>query len=50
VETEGPACKQTDAGIDRLNEGVGEAVLKGDEDRIDVVGDCVAESLEGLDA
>jgi hypothetical protein len=50
VESEGTAGEQSDAGVDRLDEGVGEPVLEGDEDRVDVVGDGVSEADEGVDA
>jgi len=50
VEPEGTAGEQSDAGVDRLDEGVGKPVLKGDEDGVDVVGDGVTEADEGVNA
>ncbi len=41
VEAEGAAGEQPDAGVDGLNERVGEPVLEGDEGGVDVVGDGV---------
>ena len=49
VEPEGSTGKEPDASIDRLDERVREAVLEGDEDGVNVVGDGVAEAHEGVD-
>jgi hypothetical protein len=50
MEPEGPPGEQPDAGIDGLDQGVGEAVFEGDQNGVDVVADGVAKALEGVDA
>lgn len=49
MEAESAPCEQPDAGVEGLDDGIGEVTLEGDHDRFDVVDDCQSEFLEGLD-
>ena len=48
VEAVGASCDESDAGVDRLDEGVGEAVVERCDESIDVADDAVGDGDEGL--
>jgi hypothetical protein len=50
VETEGPAGDEADARVDRLNERVGETVLEGGDDGVDLLSDLGGDVDEGRQA
>lgn len=50
MKAESSASQESDAGVDRLDQSVAKSVLERDQDRVDVVGDGVAEADEGADA